>query len=167
MTIIGVLIILLFWRPLVGMFVSGESAQAERVFSDAQTYLFTIIIFYLPLLCVNVYRNVLQGMGEALVPLLGGVMELSMRVLVAVFAVSLGFQGVCFASPMAWVGAAAVLVPVYYVHIRRLCRMQKMYEGTEFAKGEKDSVSLGEEQISAKSGGTVANNAVQMQEDLV
>ena len=108
MTIIGVLIILLFWRPLVGMFVSGESAQAERVFSDAQTYLFTIIIFYLPLLCVNVYRNVLQGMGEALVPLLGGVMELSMRVLVAVFAVSLGFQGVCFASPMAWVGARCV-----------------------------------------------------------
>ena len=90
-----------------------------------------------------------------------------MRVLVAVFAVNLGFQGVCLASPMAWVGAAAVLVPVYYVHIRRLCRMQKMYEGTEFAKGEKDSVSLGEEQISAKSGGTIANNAVQMQEDLV
>ena len=167
MTIIGVLIILLFWRPLVGMFVSGESSQVERVFADAQTYLFTIIIFYLPLLCVNVYRNVLQGMGEALVPLIGGVMELSMRVLVAVFAVNLGFQGVCLASPMAWVGAAAVLVPVYYVHIRRLCRMQKMYEGTEFAKGEKDSVSLGEEQISAKSGGTIANNAVQMQEDLV
>ena len=94
-------------------------------------------------------------------------MELSMRVLVAVFAVSLGFQGVCFASPMAWVGAAAVLVPVYYVHIRRLCRMQKMYEGTEFAKGRKGSISLQEERLSAKAGEAAANNAVQMQEDLV
>ena len=79
-------------ETLVGMFVSGESSQVERVFADAQTYLFTIIIFYLPLLCVNVYRNVLQGMGEALVPLIGGVMELSMRVLVAVFAVNLRFS---------------------------------------------------------------------------
>ena len=62
--------------------------------------------FYLPLGWVNIFRNALQGMGEAFVPLMGGVMELIMRVVVATIAVR-SASGLC-ALQAPWPGSARI-----------------------------------------------------------
>lgn len=64
-------------------------------------------------------------MGEAFVPLMGGVMELVMRVVVATIAVPFGFWAVCLASPMAWIGADIPLIFTYRRRIRSMCQFEK------------------------------------------
>lgn len=128
-SLVLIVIVYLFWRAFVSLFISGDQPE---VYEAARTYLYIIMAFYLPLGWVNIFRNALQGMGEAFVPLLGGVMELLMRVIVALFAVQFGFWAVCLASPMAWIGADIPLLITYRRHIRSLCA----YEDAQEAKGE-------------------------------
>ncbi len=118
-------LVFFFWRFFISLFITGDQPQA---YDDARTYLFTIMAFYIPLGWLNIYRNALQGMGEAFVPLMGGVMELVMRVVVAAVAAPFGFWAVCFASPMAWLGADIPLLFTYRRRIRALCPPKKEEE---------------------------------------
>lgn len=121
-SLILIVLVFLFWKSLVSLFISGDQPE---VFEAAQTYLYIIMAFYLPLGWVNIFRNALQGMGEAFVPLMGGVMELIMRVVVATIAVPFGFWAVCLASPMAWIGADIPLIFTYRRRIRSMCQFEK------------------------------------------
>ena len=123
-------LVFLFWRSAVSLFISGDQPE---VYEAARTYLYIIMAFYLPLGWVNIFRNALQGMGEAFVPLMGGVMELIMRVVVATIAVPFGFWAVCLASPMAWIGADIPLLITYRRRIRTMCEFEK-------AKNENEAV---------------------------
>ncbi len=105
-------------HPLVRLFV-GEADPT--VFTQAQTYLNLVSIFYFLLGCVFVYRNTIQGMGRAMVPMVAGVFELVMRVAAAlVLARFIGYAGVCLASPLAWLGSCALIIPTYLATLRRL-----------------------------------------------
>lgn len=133
-SLILMVVVFLFWRNFVSLFISGDQPE---VFEAARTYLYIIMAFYLPLGWVNIFRNALQGMGEAFVPLMGGVMELIMRVVVATIAVPFGFWAVCLASPMAWIGADIPLLITYRRRIRTMCAFEK-------AKKENEAVQTAE-----------------------
>ena len=62
-SLILMVVVFLFWRNFVSLFISGDQPE---VFEAAQTYLYIIMAFYLPLGWVNIFRNALQGMGESL-----------------------------------------------------------------------------------------------------
>ena len=67
-------------------------------------------------------------MGFALIPLLGGVSELLLRVVAAfVFARYFGYPGVCLASPAAWIGATVILIVTYAIVMRRYARLHYRY----------------------------------------
>lgn len=86
----------------------------EEILSYAKTYLNTIAIFYPVLGLLYVYRNGLQGMGDGIIPLLGGLGELLSRLAVATILPGLmGYMGICLASPVAWCAAAAILLIRY------------------------------------------------------
>ena len=56
-----------------------------------------------------------------MVPMAAGVFELVMRVAAAlVLARFIGYAGVCLASPLAWLGSCALIVPTYLATLRRL-----------------------------------------------
>lgn len=76
-----------------------------------------IIAFYYPILgLLYIFRNVLQGIGESLVPMLGGILELGARFFVALYlAPKLGYDGVCYGSPIAWV-TAGLMVTFAYIY---------------------------------------------------
>ena len=81
-------------------FVSGEETV---VIYYAKYYLIVSGIFLPVLALLNIYRNAVQGLGNGMIPLLCGVLELVSRVGVAWFLVEpLGYLGVCLASPVAW-----------------------------------------------------------------
>ena len=78
---------------------------------------------------IFIYRNTLQGMGDGLVPMLGGVFELAARgIMVTVLAAPLGFLGISLCDPGAWISALIPLVPVY---IMRMKKITKTYSSAE------------------------------------
>ena len=100
-------------RFIVSWFVSNPS---EEIFSSAMQYLTIASWFFLPLAMIFLYRNALQGLGEGLVPMLSGVIELVCRfVAIALLQKPLGYQGICLADPAAWVGAGIPLMITYII----------------------------------------------------
>lgn len=93
------------------------------VIRHAQTFVNVGACFFGILCMLLVYRNVLQGMGYAFVPLMAGVAELVVRILsVFVLVRFYGYIGVCFANPLAWVGATVPLFIHYLAVMRRIRR---------------------------------------------
>lgn len=99
----------------VELFMGQEDvSNRAAVLEYAQIYLNTVAIFYPFLGMIFVFRNALQGMGNALWPMIGGVGELLARFVVAITLPGvIGYLGVCLASPVAWVVAAVPLMLVY------------------------------------------------------
>lgn len=76
--------------------------------------------FYFPLGLIFIYRNTLQGLGNGLVPMLGGVFELLARGLTIVLLFDrLQFTGICISDPAAWISALVPLVPYYYWYMKK------------------------------------------------
>lgn len=116
--IIGLLIILSCGKWLVGLFVEQGKPQ---VVADANLYLRIASIFFIPLGLIFIFRNTCQGAGSGLIPLLSSLQELVFRALVAVtLAGPLGYLGICLASPIAWVAAAALLLVAYALQMKHL-----------------------------------------------
>ncbi|WP_114854368.1 MATE family efflux transporter [Brachybacterium sp. YJGR34] len=117
---IGVVLVLA-GRPLVHLFV-GEGS--EDVVEMAMLPLHINAALYSILGILFVLRGALQGLGQPLVPMLTGVIELAMRLGTAVVLGALfGFAGVVWGTPLAWAGAVALLVPAYVRAHRRLAAL--------------------------------------------
>lgn len=113
-------LIMLFKHTLISMFVSDSLAEIE---SYASVYLFLCGTCFTPLGMIFIYRNILQGCGYALIPTMGGVVELVSRGVVAVIAARYhSFTGVCIANMSAWVSAGIFLWVFYLIIFRRISR---------------------------------------------
>ncbi len=112
------IIVVFFGGTFVQFFI--KDAQPD-VIAQAQIYLNIIAGFYFVLGVLFIYRNTLQGIGSAFVPMISGVSELVMRVAVVMAVVgTLGYVGVCFAEPIAWIGGAVPLAIKYFIEINKL-----------------------------------------------
>ncbi|MFQ7767719.1 MAG: MATE family efflux transporter [Fusicatenibacter saccharivorans] len=68
-----------------------------------------------PLAGCFVFRNACQGMGKTVLPMVSGIVEVAMRVMVVLLvAPRLAFRGVAFAEISAWVGAGVMLMITYF-----------------------------------------------------
>ena len=71
--------------------------------------------FYFLLGLLAVYRTSIQSMQNGRAPFAACMVELVMRLAATVWLSRfLGYTAVCIASPLAWFGAIALLIPVYY-----------------------------------------------------
>ena len=110
---IGALLIA-FGSHVLALFVGADAAGAEEVIAYGETFLLVNGSTYVILALLLVYRNVLQGLGQSIIPTIAGAMELLMRAAAAIFLCTyLGFFGACLANPLAWIGAAVPVVLAY------------------------------------------------------
>ena len=110
-----------FGKPLVGLFISQDSADRQLVIDMAQQFLIINSVLYIPLLFVNIVRFSIQGLGYTMIAMIAGLMELVGRAVVAMlFVPSLGYDAACFANPVAWIMADLFLFPCYFTCIRKL-----------------------------------------------
>ncbi len=110
---IGALLIA-FGSDVLALFVGADAAGAEEVIAYGETFLLVNGSTYVILALLLVYRNVLQGLGQSVIPTIAGAMELLMRAAAAIFLCTyLGFFGACLANPLAWIGAAVPVVLAY------------------------------------------------------
>ena len=108
---------LLARRAVVSLFID---APTEEIISYAGGYLTAVAPFYVVLGLLIVYRSAVQSMGNSTAPFLACVVELVMRIGGALgLSRVLGYTGVCFSSPLAWIGATALLIPFYGREMRK------------------------------------------------
>ena len=112
---------LVFGHSMIGWFVEEGMADTPAVIEVAYRYLFIMCVFLWILYLLHVYRAALQGLGDTLVPMLSGGAELLMRVAVALLLpLWVGQDGIFYAEVIAWAGADCVLLPVYFLRIRKM-----------------------------------------------
>ncbi len=103
---------------LIELFV--DSTEVE-IIAGAQEFLHWNSIFYVALAALIVYRYTIQGMGFSGVAMLAGVTEMLARIIVAAWCSGEnGFFWVCMSNPASWFLAAVVLMPLYFIIMRRL-----------------------------------------------
>ncbi len=110
------LLVFVFGREIVGVFVPKEQPElVAEIISLARTYLKISVVFYFFLGQIFIFRNSCQGMGNSISPMISSIVELLMRAFAAIYLTSIfGFVGLCFASPLAWIGGALVVCIGYF-----------------------------------------------------
>lgn len=99
-----------------------DSAETA-ILADVHRYLTINGAAYPMLAIIFIYRNGLQGMGFSQQAMGAGLAELVARAIVAFGLVGrFAFQAVCFANPIAWLFADALLLTLYHVELRKLDR---------------------------------------------
>ncbi|MCL2019835.1 MAG: MATE family efflux transporter [Oscillospiraceae bacterium] len=112
------LILWFFGRTFAGIFI--ESSELE-ILDNVKFQLRILGASYFSIGILFIFRNTLQGLGYSVMAMSAGVCELVGRVFVAFLLVGrFGFYGVCFAGPLSWILADAVLIPAYFIVMKRL-----------------------------------------------
>jgi putative MATE family efflux protein len=108
--VLGVVLVTL-GSDLVRLFVGPGQ---DEVVSMAARYLTVNGCLYAVLGVLFVLRGALQGLGRTLAPTLSGVLELVMRIAAALaLGAVLGYDGIVWGNPLAWIGSVLLLVPAY------------------------------------------------------
>lgn len=108
--------ILLLRRQIVELFITNPSAE---IVAYSNGYLNVVAPCYFLLGLLAVYRTSIQSMQNSATPFAACMIELVMRIgSTAILTDYIGYYGVCLASPLAWAGACAILIPVYYKMMR-------------------------------------------------
>lgn len=107
---VAVGLVCIVWGTDMVRAFAGADVHAESIVSDAHTLLMVNGFVYASLGLLFVFRSALQGMGDARISTISGVIELVLRSAAALALVApLGFLGTVLAAPLAWFGALAVL----------------------------------------------------------
>jgi len=114
--IYGVIYLVLPW--LIPLFTSED---IEVITEYAKIYIAVCGAFFIPLGMIFIFRNALQGCGFGFMPMMGGVVELVSRSVLAFAAARLlSYTGVCLANVSAWLTAGLFLWLAYHVLMKRM-----------------------------------------------
>ena len=113
-----IIVLTAFGEKIISLFMETPNFEVIKL---AKQYLNVVIIFFFFLGCIFIYRNILQGMGRVITPLLTSITELIARISAAfILGAKYGYIGVCLASPFAWIMGALVLYIGYKKNIKDL-----------------------------------------------
>ncbi|MBR6408636.1 MAG: MATE family efflux transporter [Alphaproteobacteria bacterium] len=105
-------------KNMISIFLNENNDFITNV---GKTYLSISTLFYFFLSMIFIFRNTLQGMGKAILPLMASLTELFVRSFAAVYlAKKMGYTGIFYASPIAWVGAMLVVTIGYFITIKKI-----------------------------------------------
>ncbi len=113
------LIMVCFGKPLLSLFVREEAGISDQVIAFGCDFL-KIMAAGLPMLyLLFIYRSTLQGLGDTVVPMISGFVELVLRIGSALLLpLIIGYRGVYLAEAAAWIGAGFFLIAGYYRRLK-------------------------------------------------
>jgi len=114
-------IMIAFGREIVGLFISGTAQEVAQATQVAFVYL-VIMSLCLPVLYIlHVTRSAVQGMGDTVLPMVSGIAEFVMRTGgVLLLPPLIGETGIFFAEVLAWAGADVILIPSYFLTLKKV-----------------------------------------------
>lgn len=134
--IIGCIVMHLFSKPLVSLFVSAGETEVLNISS---LHLHTISYFYILLGGLFVYRYALQGMGNAMIPMFSSFMEIVVRVPICLLfygVIHAGYVSVPIADSLTWTFTFAFLCFFFY----RVYRQEKLVSDSMPSMGKEETV---------------------------
>ena len=113
------LIMVFFGKPLLSLFIREEAGVSDQVMHFGYDFL-RIMAAGLPMLyLLFIYRTTLQGLGDTVVPMVSGFVELALRIGSALLLPAIiGYWGVYLAEIAAWIGAGVFLIIGCYRRIK-------------------------------------------------
>lgn len=118
--VFGAVISLIAEPWMISMFIPNPTAEAMGY---AHTYLVRACTCMIPLGWIFVYRSAMQGLNQALVPMLCGTVELVSRFLViALVSKPFGYSGVCWTDPVCWLVTGVMVLAAYLLWERKFKR---------------------------------------------
>lgn len=113
----------IFGKEIIGIFISGNVDNLSEVILVGYKCLIAYSICLPALYLLFVYRSGLQGLGNATVPMVSGLVELLFRTASIILLTSfIGEWGVLFADGAAWIGAGIFLIINYKIVYKKRCR---------------------------------------------
>ena len=114
-------VMLIFGQDIVSAFISGTPEEAAAALKVGVTYL-SIMSICLPVLYIlHVTRSAVQGMGNTVLPMVSGIAEFVMRTGgVLLLPAMMGENGIFVAEVLAWFGADLILVPSFFIMLKRI-----------------------------------------------
>lgn len=110
------LVITLFKKPLVGLFVTEGN---DSIVALGSSYLAVMAFFYIFPAFTNGIQGFFRGMGNMSITLIGTFIQTSLRVIfVYLFAPRMGMQGVAYACAIGWSCMLLAEVPYYVWYMR-------------------------------------------------
>ena len=104
------LIMLVFGRPILMCFLSGEERVLVRTVETGYTFLRILAAFFWLLYLLYIIRACVQGMGNTILPMCSSFLQLVMRVVCALFlTIEIGENGVFWGEVCAWILADVFL----------------------------------------------------------
>lgn len=114
-------IMLIFGKNILSLFVPTNGEKLSDYISTSYKYLSLMSIFLSLLYVLWLFRCVIQGLGNTLLPMLSGFAEFIMRTAAAlILPCFIGPDGVLYAEILAWLGADFVLVPTFIYYFNKL-----------------------------------------------
>ncbi len=103
-------VMIVFGRPILSLFISGDPLETAQVLDIAYDYLKVMASFLWMLYLLYVYRSSLQGLGDTVIPMVSGFVELACRVsLVFILPGIFGITSIYYIEVIAWTGATVLL----------------------------------------------------------
>lgn len=116
-------VMILFGKGILSLFLSGTPEETAQALEVAYRYLFLMSICLPILYVLHVVRSAIQGMGDTVKPMLSGISEFIMRTAGSLTLPGImGGSGIFYAEVSAWLGADLILVPSYFITLRKLER---------------------------------------------
>ncbi len=119
--------VLMFGSKLIGLFLENPDTFTINI---GASYLRISILFYFFLGAIFIFKNTLQSLGKPKYPVISGFIELGIRAFSAIILAShIGYEGIYYASPLAWLGGSIVVMYGYYknVYKRKLKDIKEEY----------------------------------------
>ena len=118
--IISNIIILLFASAIVTAITGSDKAE---LIATSVKYLKINLPFYAFLAILVILRNVLQGIGSRIIPIVSSFIEFAGKFLVVgIFVPSMGYLGICISEPMIWIACSIVVGTTFILRIRKLSK---------------------------------------------
>jgi Na+-driven multidrug efflux pump len=113
--------------PMTKLLLPAESiiGDANVVYDYALRYAVMQASFYWFLFMIFQLRQCVQAIGNSITAMFGGVVEFSIRAIIAgTFAKWWGFAGACLSNPLAWVGTSTYLLIAFIICFRKLLKSE-------------------------------------------
>ena len=114
---------LIFGRMILSAFISGSPQVASEALNYGYRYL-SIMSICLPVLYIlHATRSAIQGMGDTVLPMVSGLAEFVMRTGgVLLLPIFLSQNGIFIAEVLAWAGADLILIPSYFITMKKISK---------------------------------------------
>ena len=110
-------------RLILRLFINLSESTGPEALATGYRLLVVMSVFLPILYVLHVVRSCIQGLGNTFIPMLSGLAEFVMRTGAAfLLPPFFGADGILFAEVIAWFGADLVLIPGYFITMRKLSK---------------------------------------------